>query len=252
MNAHDPHWPDEQVHAYVDGELDAARAARLEADLARDAALAARVERQRQVRALLRERFDAVLAEPVPARLHQAAAAGAGGVVTPIGAARTGRVARAPLWWGALAASVLIGVMLGWNLPRESGLPFTRGADGLLARGELDEALTQRLSSDGTGSSVISIALSFQDNDGRYCRSFSLAGGVDGLACRGDAGWQVEVIGQSASPGTAGDYRQAASPLSRTVLDAISARQSGDVLAAGEEARLRASGWRKAPTPPAP
>jgi hypothetical protein len=246
MNAQGPQWQDDELHAYVDGELDAARRAQLEADAAGDAVLAARVARQQRLRAALRARFDAVLDEPIPQRLQQAMS-GTGGdsLVTPIGAARKPRARPTPLWWGALAASVIVGVMLGWSLPRATDLPFTRGGNGLVARGDLAAALSQQLAADGATASGIAVALSFRGNDGRYCRSFSLRSGVDGLACRSEAGWQVEVIGQSAAASAPGDsYRQAASSLSPSVLDAISARQAGDMLAADEEAQARAAGWR--------
>lgn len=249
MTTQDPQWRDEELHAYVDGELDAARAARLEAGLAQDAALAARVARQRRLRAALQARFDTVLDEPVPQRLQQTLA-GMEDNVTPIGNAAGKRARPAPLWWGALAASVLLGVLLGWNMPRDTGLPFASGAHGLVASGKLDAALSRQLASDGAGASGVVVALSFRADDGRYCRSFSLNNGVDGLACRGEEQWQVEAVGMGAardgSP-AADSYRQAGSALSRTVLDAISARQAGDTLAASEEAQLRARGWRAAP-----
>lgn len=248
MSTQTPAWQDEEIHAFVDGELDAARASRLEADAAQDAVLAARVARQRRLRTALRARFDPVLSEPVPARLQLALEGTSPGNVTPLGAARAPRAGSRPLWWGALAASVILGVLLGWSLPRDPGLPFASGESGLLARGALDEALTRQLASDGAGTTGIAVALSFRADDGRYCRSFSLQSGVDGLACRGDAGWQVQVLGQSpATPADPGNYRQAASSLSRSVLDVISARQAGDTLPASAEAEARAGGWRALP-----
>lgn len=247
MNAQPPPWRDDEVHAYVDGQLDAARSAQLEADIAADAVLAARVARQRRLRSALQNRFDAVLAEPVPERLQRAMAGTLGNAAaTPIGAGRSTRPKAPAMWWGALAASLLIGVLLGWGLPRDTGLPFSSSSAGLLAHGDLADALSRQLASDGTSASGVSVPLSFRGTDGRYCRGFSLRSGIDGLACRGEAGWQVEVIGQGPAAASGGGdmYRPAASSLSRSVLDAISARQAGDMLGAGEEAELRANGWR--------
>ncbi|WP_291194732.1 NepR family anti-sigma factor [Frateuria sp.] len=60
---------DDTLQAYVDGELDASTAARVDAALAQDDALARRVRQAREVRAQLRAAFDPVLEEPVPDRL---------------------------------------------------------------------------------------------------------------------------------------------------------------------------------------
>ncbi|MFN3843995.1 MAG: zf-HC2 domain-containing protein, partial [Rehaibacterium terrae] len=59
---------DERLMAYVDGELDAAQAAQVEAAIAADPALAAAVARQRRLRERLRAAFDPVLDQPVPER----------------------------------------------------------------------------------------------------------------------------------------------------------------------------------------
>jgi anti-sigma factor RsiW len=92
-------------HAYADGQLPAERIAAVEAALASDPALASRVAEVRAQNAALRDALDPALAEPIPARLLQAAA-------TPAGARSP--VAR----WGvpvfAVAATLLIGLMLGW------------------------------------------------------------------------------------------------------------------------------------------
>ena len=60
---------DQTLMAYADDELDAATRAQVEAALARDPALAARVEEHRALRAELNAAFDPVLDEPVPDRL---------------------------------------------------------------------------------------------------------------------------------------------------------------------------------------
>ncbi len=64
---------DEQLMAYVDGELDADARAQIEAAMVSDAELARRVARQQRLREKLRAAFDEVLREPVPDRLLAAA-----------------------------------------------------------------------------------------------------------------------------------------------------------------------------------
>lgn len=242
-------WSEEQVHAFVDGELDAAESARLAALMHEDPALADCVARQRALRAELAAAFAPVLEEAVPARLLQAMDANRS-AATPIGAARRrprGIVAARPLWWGAAAASVLIAAIIGWSLPRSAGGMLVSGEEGLLAGGALAEALSERVSADSSPADEVLIALSFKASDGRYCRTFSLDSGLDGLACRGERGWQVEAIGRqpanSARP--AEDYRQASSAFSPAVLAAISGSQQGESLSPEEEREARDRRWRQ-------
>jgi anti-sigma factor RsiW len=60
---------DEELHAYVDGRLDAARAAEVEAWLAANPEAAERTQVYRAQNRALHAMFDPVLDEPVPARL---------------------------------------------------------------------------------------------------------------------------------------------------------------------------------------
>ncbi len=241
------HWDDAQIHAHVDGELDAVLSAQLEAQCRADEVLAARVATQRRLRALLGAQFDPVLAEPVPERLQQALQAQPA-TVTPIGAARPVRAAPHPAWWGALAASLVLGLMLGWQMPDRSALPMASGTNGPVATGALSAALSGQLSTDA-GASGIAVALSFRASDGRYCRSFSLRAGADGLACRTADQWRIEVMGRAQPAGGADSYRQAASSLSPAVLAAISALQAGDTLSSDEEKQLRDAQWQESAAP---
>ena len=248
MSKHDA-WSDEQVQAFVDGELDASLAARIETAMRQDLALAGRVARQRALRTRLARHFDAVLGEPVPARLAQAVE-GKGGAATPIGAARASRarlVAPRPLWWSAAAASVLVAALTGWLLPRGTEPALLAGQAGLMARGALAAALTERISAEGSKAGGVLVSLSFRAGDGRYCRTFSLDSGIDGLACRGTDGWIVEAIGRSPAgdAAAAAEYRQASSALSPSVLAAITRWQAGDSMTPEEERRIREMDWRQ-------
>jgi hypothetical protein len=237
-------WSDEQVQAFVDGELDAASRAQIEALLPHDAGLAARIAQQRALRAQLLGAFDPVLDEPVPQRLLQAME-GSGGVATPIGAAsRPARAASRQWWWGAAAAGVLAAVLVTWNFPRERNTALLVSAsDGLHAAGALDQALSRQLSAAGPDDAGVQVSLSFRAGDGRYCRVFNLSSGIDGLACRTEDHWRVEATGRTVrSPGD--EYRQAASALSPAVLSAISSRQPGDALTPEQERGVREDGWR--------
>jgi anti-sigma factor RsiW len=94
---------DAELSAYVDGQLAPARASEVEQAIARDPALAARIGELRQQNTALREAFDPWIAEPIPQALLSAAA--------PPSAIRRWRRTRP---WLAAAASLAIGVAIGW------------------------------------------------------------------------------------------------------------------------------------------
>ena len=94
------------LHAFVDGQLSPEQTAVVEAALARDPGLAARAAEFRGQSASLRDALDPVLAEPIPERLLAAAA--------PAASSDPGPMRR----WGtpalAAAATLVLGVGLGW------------------------------------------------------------------------------------------------------------------------------------------
>ena len=241
-------WDDARIHAYVDGELDAETSARLEADSRRDAALAARIAQQRQLSARLRAEYDPVLEEPVPQRLRDALAGPKSpAAITPIGAAR--KTAPRPSWsvreWGALAAALVLGALLGPFVFRDSsGLPIANEGGRLVAAADLDAALSTRIAGAATEGALARIELSFRAASGEYCRTFGLRTGAGGLACRRDGRWSVELLDAAgAQPDAPGGFRQASSALSPAVLGAINALGAGDPLTADEERQRLAAGW---------
>jgi hypothetical protein len=237
----------------VDGELDAATAARLEADSRADAALAAQIAEQRVLRARLRAEFDRVLQEPLPQRLSDAlAGAGREAGVTPIGAARSarGRAAWSLREWIAVAATLVIGVLVGVLASRSSGdLPFELDQGRLVAAAYLDTALSTQLS--GEAPQRARIGMSFRAADGEYCRTFTIQAGAGGLACRRDGRWSVELLDAAATQPTPTDnFRQASSALTPAMLGAIAALGAGDPLTTDEERQRLESRWEKdAPEP---
>lgn len=242
---------DDTLQAYVDGELDASTAARVDAALAQDDALARRVRQAREVRAQLRAAFDPVLEEPVPDRLSAMlqppsapAAPRAPGSGHRAGAARR-RVPRRWLMPGAaLAASVaLVAVALWWWQP---GGDLVRMQGGqAIAAGALEHALDRALASEPDAHAEVAIGLSFRSTDGHVCRTFVLRTrpARAGLACHGGAGWSLPVLGPAAEPERS-ELRQAASALPPEVQAAVDARLRGDVFDARQERAARDAGWR--------
>src|SRR5690606_70808 len=231
-------WSDGQVRAFVEGTLDPQSAASLSAEVHQDLALAQRVANLRAQR----RRDNATQATAGPAAAAGAAKADAvarGAAVRP---------APSPLWWAGAAATALIAAGIGWNLPRSAPEEaLVPGADGLRADGRLERALDRRIAAEGSGEEGVLISLSFKASDGRYCRTFSLDIGIDGIACRGADGWQVETTGRSPSSGMVQDdyQRQASSELSPSVMAGIARWQAGDALTPEEERHLREQGWRQ-------
>jgi anti-sigma factor RsiW len=119
---------DTDVHAYADGQLPPERAAAVEAALAHDAELAARVAAIRIQNSALRDALDPMLAEPIPERLLAAAVppAAAGGD------AATSRWSGGRRWLAAafaIAATLVVGIGTGWytrgTLLEQAGTPTT-------------------------------------------------------------------------------------------------------------------------------
>src|SRR5262249_20666470 len=153
--------------AYVDGELDATTRAAVTAAAAADPQLALRITRQQALRARLRGALDPVLAEPVPERLLQTLEAAAARPAAPP-APRGG--ARQWAWpqWTALAASLVVGAVLGPQLlsPRRADFQMRDGE--LQASGTLAQALDTQLASTQEASAPVSIGVSFLAKDGEY------------------------------------------------------------------------------------
>ena len=109
------------LHAYADRLLSAEEAAAVEAALAREPTLAARVADIRAQNAALRDALDPMLAERIPERLLDAARRPA--AARGMGAGRW----RAPVF--AAAATLVVGVALGWfgrdALIERAGTPTT-------------------------------------------------------------------------------------------------------------------------------
>jgi hypothetical protein len=243
---------DDTLQAYVDGALDAAGAARVDAALAQDDALARRVRQLQALNMQLRAAFDPVLDEPVPGRLS-ALLQPQRAPTAPFTVLEGGRDAhaagrRAPRRWlmpgAALAASVaLLAVGLWWGYAGNELVHMRNGEP--YAAGALGQALDQALASEPDAHAPVAIGLSFRAADGQVCRTFTVRTppARAGLACRTTAGWALPVLGPSV-PAEGGELRQAASSLPPAVQAAVDARLRGNVFDAQQERAARAAGWR--------
>lgn len=231
----------ETIVAFVDGELDDLTARRIARAAAGDAALAAEIARYRALRATLTAHYAPVVEEAVPDRLR-ALLEGNAAVDTSIAERRDRKRARfAPIHWGAIAASLVLGLTLGFKpwLPAAD----VTGANGrLVASGALAEALDTQLASNQPDDAATRIGLSFRDRTGRICRSFAGAD-LAGIGCRDGGRWTLErtLAGEQGHA-----YRQASSGV--LAADAA-AMMAGEAFDAAAERAAQASGWAAAPQP---
>jgi hypothetical protein len=238
---------DEELMAYVDGELEAARCESLRLEIAASADLSRRVAEQRALRDRLRRVFDPALDEPLPARLaHLTARAN---VVEFDAAAR--RWPSRGVWLSglALAAGIVLGIALRPALLQLAGDEPDIVATGaaVAAAGVLEEALSRRLASEQTASDPIRLGVSFRATSGEYCRTFIARrgdGALAGMACRHGAAWRIDAL-QSVSivPGDTDGYRQAATSVPPLVLRAAEESMAGDPLDSAGEAAARERHW---------
>lgn len=246
-------FSDEKLMAYTDGELGAEERTAVEAAMSSEPEITQRIERFRKQRDSLRRAFDDVLNEPVPERLINTArtAPMADAKVIGFDQARTARTAPEPrrwAWsqWTAMAASLLVGLIVGQTMLRSDDAPLLAARDGrLIAGGDLAAALTSRPSGEAA---PIAIGFTYRAKSGEYCRTFTLARdqALAGIACREDAAWKVRALSQSDSAANAGDeYRMAGAALPPLLLQAVESQISGEPLDASSEAAAQRRGWQE-------
>lgn len=226
---------EEEFFAWLDGELRGDAAARVEARVAADPALAAQARAHRALAGRLRGAFDPVLAAPVPDRVGAPPVDFA--VVRDRRASRpVSRMTR----WAAIAATLALGIVTGTMLATGSSSPIVRENGVLVAAASLEDALDTRLAS-APASDGVRIGLTFRDADGQLCRSFENGDG-SGLACRADGDWQIRGLFKQdeASPG---DYRMASGPDPR-LAELIDATIAGEPFDAEAERAAKEGGWR--------
>src|SRR5690348_15123273 len=180
-------YSDETLMAYADGELDESTRAAIEAAVVDDPELARRISQHQRLRQQLRSAFDPVLAEPLPERLVAAARGRrneARGAEVPL------RRAPGDRWswfqWGAHAASLIAGLLLGpWLMRITERAPIVTSDGVLLAHGDLARALSEQLASNQLPTAPVQIGVSFRSQSGAYCRTFALQEKtvLAGLAC---------------------------------------------------------------------
>lgn len=234
---------DEKFFAWLDGELGPSEAAQIEARVASDSALARLAERHRAFAARLKLSFDSVAEIPPPEELL-ATIRNERTQVIDLGAARLATMSG---WWpmvpqwAAMAATLAIGVFFGTMMGTDRGrAPLAFEGDTLYAVGALDHALDTRLAAVPV-TDDIRIGVTFRDQSGAICRSFTQTG-ASGLACRSGNGWQLRGL-FGAPVAQDGSYRMA-SGTDPELAAMIDSTITGEPFDEELEKAARSRGWR--------
>ena len=244
---------EETLMAFADGELDAVERARIEAAVAADPLLAARVEAHRALRARVGAAYEGVLEEPAPDHLLNMITNASPPRIAEVVDLSHLRQSRSPgRWtgwaqWAAMAACFVLGFLVAAPIQLgSSDLVRARGLS-LIAHGRLAHALTDRLASDPQNARApVRVGVSYLSRSGEYCRTFNAAarGALSGVACRDDGRWRVVTAVFSKTQPGGEAYRTAGSEQPQAVTDAVEADIVGAPLDAKAEAAARDSGWR--------
>lgn len=234
---------DEMLIAYLGGKLPESDRLAVEAAIASDPSVAERLRRHREVGAMIQDAISAGgrqaarrrgEARPAPvvsladARKSRDAPPAGPKTARPAGPAASGRKPLDPRW-GALAVGALLGLAAGFFIPR----PSTSLIDAdLAARGVLAATLEGRLAAEQKADASVRILGTYRRDGGGWCRAFTSAAELSGLACRGRDGWVVVMSQLGASdPSPSRDA-------------AIREMKLGAPVDAAVERRARSANWR--------
>jgi hypothetical protein len=230
----EPFVSDEELIAWIDGELSAEAAARLVEAIERDPALAARAAAHRRLAERMTAAFSPIADEPVALPRRETAP------VISLAEVRAARAeaARTPRRWavpGAIAASLMVGVLAGQQTMMVASVDDRSGALALAT--PVARALDRQLSGEA---GPIRVALSFRGKDGGYCRSFS-GQHIDGVACRSGGGWELRYAAPASHAAGTG-YRMAGDDVAKAAV--VEQLIAGDPLDADAERKARAADWK--------
>jgi surface antigen len=239
---------DETLMAFADGALDDAEMAVVAQAVSNEPLLAQKLERMMQTNALLRAAYDGPMHEVVPQSLLDAVRS------APDYAALQARAANENsrwLRWVALAATLLVGAVLGSQfsnpIKQQAQTDKTILASAAMQNALENSASLQKVALESGES--LTPQLSFQRDDKRFCRQFVLRKNdtdQQGIACRGTKGWSIAALmpAHAAEP-TTGGYAAAASESDAALDEFMTRLGARDPLDALAEKKLIAKAWRE-------
>lgn len=245
---------DDQLSAFLDGELPPLELKRIAALIDADAALRRRIEALALPDRLIAGAYSAIDAAPIPAAVT-ALLADPGDDREDVVVPMRRRAPTTPAWSLPLAASLALaaGIGLGLAISSPRNAPASVLASSIDAKSALYAALETRPSGDavtlGAGETA-TLILSFDRGAQGVCREFALAGegeATRAVACRKDGEWRIAFAASEAPADQDGTYGTASSPVSAAFESAISALGADRVIEPSAEASLIKSGWAAAP-----
>ena len=219
----------DQLSAYLDGEVTASEARDIEVALEADTELRARLDQLRGGDLAVKAAMDRLLERPVPDALAQAVrAAMTAREPRPLNdnaAALRPRatLARQALWPSAIAAALVGGVMLGHLTPLAGAGTADWTSQAGSGAPQAGQAMAAALGGATSGAHVILASgrtmtpiMTFTSQDGSLCRQFDVVGaeGIEsGLACRADrSAWRLVALTKAGPAASDGGYRTASGP----------------------------------------
>ncbi|MDQ0463145.1 hypothetical protein QO010_000893 [Caulobacter ginsengisoli] len=236
---------DDILIRYADGEVSADDRLLVEAALAADPAVAARLAAHQRLADKVRAAFAPAAEAPVPQALldmlnkTDPPSADIGSTVVSLNQFRSRKVPAQPQWmaWAAMAACLVIGVTVGARLPGPGLVDRQQNA-----RGALMAALDGQLASQPAQGEAVRVGVSFRKAGGAVCRTYT-ADSSAGLACRDGGKWKV-MVAVAQAPATSSEFRTAGSETPPAVLEAMDSLIVGEPLDAAGEAAAKKAGWR--------
>lgn len=200
-----PYPSDEELVAYADGELDLPRTRSIAAAIADDPLLAARVEGLRATRARLKEAFAGIANEPVPSSLTRFVMSGGAADAISIEPRATPRRPARSLPMAAALAGVLVGATATWVALRPATSPPVTAASLASALEVPLGTWTDGSSGSFAAAGTVALRQTVRTRAG-LCRSFTVtespALSYDGVACRVEGAWQVQVMALASNGNT--------------------------------------------------
>lgn len=241
----------EKLMAFIDGEVSADQSRRLKAEIAKDAALAAYVERQKALKTHLDHTFSHVITAPARPHLERMIME-ARLPLRPRSRAVLGWIERLfsakSLGWtlipaGALAAGIAIGLFVA----NAGGATVIADRNRtIVATNALARALSTQLASEQNPVAPIRIGVSFLSKVGNYCRSFTSETGATalaGIACSSAEEWRIVAL-ENVQATNAGTFQPAAAAMPDGLRGALTGMISGVPLDAKAEREARDRLWR--------
>ncbi len=242
-------YSDEQLNAFIDGELSAEDNAELAEALVEDETLASRLEQLQGADLSFCQSLSAIDQKPLPDRIEQLlqSAEQAPGDETPIAANDNSP-------WRAVAASIaLVVAFAAGGLLNPFGQANDAGQTSLAALSSQSEIATLLETGESGVSNTLNdgrqveLRLSFVSNSALPCREFRLgnsSSATQAVACRTEDGSWNTVLAAEAAPFAAqtGGYRTATDS-DDAFGSAVGNLMQGDSLGADQESALISRGW---------